>query len=116
MMEVMGPGYRELFEKYLPPGAFELAVKDSATTFSVDLGAMEQWNFSAEEAARIRQPVLSVIGAESATVFQEIHSLVREWMPQAEELVIPGATHALQFMNPGAVADGLAAFLGRHAL
>lgn len=114
MKEVMGPTYRELFAKYLPAGAFELAVKDAGTTFGVDLGAWAEWSFTAEEAARIRQPVLSVIGEESATAFQEIHSLVREWMPHAEELVIPRATHALQFMNPSAVADGLSRFLDHH--
>jgi hypothetical protein len=29
---------------------------------------------------------------------------------------VPQATHALQYMNPGAVAAGLAHFLARHTL
>ena len=36
--------------------------------------------------------------------------------PQAEELVVPQATHALQYMNPSAVAEGLVRFLARHKL
>jgi len=31
-------------------------------------------------------------------------------------LVVPQATHALQLMNPSAVADGLARFFARHKL
>jgi hypothetical protein len=37
-------------------------------------------------------------------------------MPHAEELRVPQANHALQQMNPRAVADGLARFLDRHHL
>ena len=100
----------------MPPGAFELAVADSDTLFQVELEALQQWNFTAENAARIRQPALSVIGEESEPIFHEIHSLVQQWIPHVEELVVPQANHALEFMNPPAVADGLARFLDRHHL
>ncbi len=113
---VMGPDYRPVVEKFLPPGAFELAVADSDTVFQVELEALQQWSFTAENAARIRQPVLSVIGDESEPIFHEIHSLLKRWMPHIEELAVPRANHALEFMNPSAVADGLARFLDRHHL
>jgi hypothetical protein len=58
--------------------------------------------------------VLSVLGEQSRPIFGEIHSLLKRWMPRVEELVVPRADHALQYMNPAAVADGLAAFFGRH--
>jgi len=41
---------------------------------------------------------------------------VTQWLPQAEELVVPQATHALQQMHPRAVAEGLARFLARYPL
>jgi pimeloyl-ACP methyl ester carboxylesterase len=116
LSQVVGPEYRQLLEKFLPPGAFELAVADSDTTLGVEVEALQQWSFTAEDAARIRQPVLSVIGEESEPIFREIHSLLQQWIPHAEELVVPKATHALEFMNPQAVADGLARFLDRHHL
>jgi len=112
---VAGPEYRQVIDKTLPPGAFELAVADIDTFFQVELGALQQWHFTAEE-ARIRQPVLAVVGTESAPIFHEGHERLKHWFPQAEELVVPQATHALQFMNPGAVADGLDRFFASHPL
>jgi pimeloyl-ACP methyl ester carboxylesterase len=108
---VLGPEYREIFDKTLPPGAFEQALADVDTLFQVELGALERWSFTAEDAKRIRQPVVSVVGAESPPMFWEIHALVRQWMPHAEELTIPRANHGFPHMNPSALADGLARFL-----
>jgi 3-oxoadipate enol-lactonase len=116
LTEVMSPEYRPLLEKALPPGAFEQAIADSDTCFGVELEALQRWSFTAEDAARIRQPVLSVIGDESRPIFDEIHSLLKQWIPRLEELVVPHANHALQYMNPGAVADGLGAFFDGHRL
>jgi pimeloyl-ACP methyl ester carboxylesterase len=113
LTRVMGPGYRPVLEKALP-GAFEMALVDSDTCFGVEAEALRQWSFTARDAERIRQPVLSVLGDESRPIFGEIHSLLKRWIPRAEELVVPHADHALQYMNPTAVADGLAVFFGRH--
>jgi pimeloyl-ACP methyl ester carboxylesterase len=113
---LMGKEYRPLLEKVLPPGAFELAVADSDTVFQVELEALQGWSVTVQDATRIRQPVLSVIGDESEPVFHEVHSLLKQWIPHLEELAVPHANHALQCMNPGAVADGLAAFFDRHHL
>jgi len=113
---VMGREYRPLLETALPPGTFELAVADSDTCFGVELEALQQWSFTAEDAARIRQPALSVIGDESGPIFDEIHSLLKQWLPHLEELVVPHANHALQYMNPSALADGLANYLDGHHL
>ena len=84
--------------------------------FQVELEALQQSSFTAENAAPIRQPVLSVVGEESEPIFHEIHSVLQQWIPHAEELVVPQANHALEYMNPRAVADGLARFLDRHHL
>jgi pimeloyl-ACP methyl ester carboxylesterase len=113
---VVGADYRQVIAQFLPPGAFELAVSDLDTFFQVEMPALQQWRFTDEDAARIRQPVLSVVGTETAPIFRESHDLVKQWLPRAEELVVPQATHALQYMNPSAVADGLAHFLARHTL
>jgi pimeloyl-ACP methyl ester carboxylesterase len=111
---VVGPDYRQVITRYLPSGALELAVTDLDTYFQVELPALQQWRFTAEEARRLRQPVLAVVGAETAPIFREGHELLKQWLPHAEELVVPQATHGLQFMNPRAVADGLARFFVRH--
>jgi len=111
---VVGADYRRVIETFLPPGAFELAVTDLDTFFQVELPALRQWRLTAADAARIHQPVLAVVGTETAPIFRESHELVKQWIPQAEELVVPQATHTLQYMNPSAVADGLARFLASH--
>ena len=113
---VVGAEYRQVIATSLPPGAFELAVADLDTFFQVELPALHQWRFTAEDAARIRQPVLAVVGTETAPVFSEGHAVLKQWIPQTEELVVPQATHGLQMMNPRAVADGLARFLAGHKL
>ncbi len=113
---VLGPEYRKVLEKFMAPGAFEQAVADSGTPFTVELEALQQWSLSAEDVAHIRQPALSVVGEESGPLFEDVHSLVLQWISHAEELRVPDANHGLQYVNPGAIANGLADFFGRHAL
>jgi uncharacterized protein (TIGR02118 family) len=92
---------------------------DADTFFQTELPALQRWRFGLEEARRITQPVLAVRGADSdavAPVFGEGITQLRGWMPQAEALVVPDATHGMPFMNPRDLAEGLAAFFARHAL
>ena len=77
---------------------------------------MQQWRFTAGDAARIHQPVLAVVGTETAPIFSEWHAVLKQWISQTEELVVPQATHGLQMMNPRAVADGLVRFFAGHKL
>jgi uncharacterized protein (TIGR02118 family) len=101
------------------PGALALAETDADTFFQTELPALQAWRFGADEAGRIGPPVLAVRGADSdmvAPVFGEGIAQLRGWLPQAETLVVPAATHGLPFMNPRALAEGLAAFFARHPL
>jgi pimeloyl-ACP methyl ester carboxylesterase len=112
----VGDGYREAADRTLGAGWFERAVADIDTFFKVEVPALNEWTITADAAARIEKPVLSVVGGDSPEFFQEGHALIQEWLPQAESLVVPGATHGLQIQNPRAVAEGLAAFLARHSM
>jgi pimeloyl-ACP methyl ester carboxylesterase len=91
---VVGEGYRAVIDQFLSPSAFDLAVTDIDTFFQVEMPAIQQWQFTAEDAKRINQPVLSVVGMETADMFQESHALIKQWILHAEELVIPQAAHA----------------------
>jgi pimeloyl-ACP methyl ester carboxylesterase len=113
---VLGGDYRPVLEAALPPGAFELAVADSDALFQIELDALQRWPFTAADTTRLRQPVLSAIGEESEPIFHEIHSLLKQRIRGLEELAVPQTTHALQVVNPGAVAGGLAGFFERHPL
>lgn len=115
---VCGKAYRRAVETQLP-GALKQAAADADAFFTGELPAIGEWTFSREDAARITQPVLSVLGANSDAdiglpVFGEIHERVLEWLPQARPFVLPRAAHLLQVENPTDMAQGLAAFLANN--
>jgi pimeloyl-ACP methyl ester carboxylesterase len=115
---VMGPNYRATLDAAVP-GGFDQAVADVDTFFTQELPALGQWSFTRAEAQRIAQPVLVMVGADSATLwpgFKEGYDLLRDWLPQADGFVLSGAAHGLQMQNPHDAAAALAAFLGRHPL
>jgi pimeloyl-ACP methyl ester carboxylesterase len=117
MRSVSGPDYRAVVDRVLP-GAFAQAVSDADTFFGQELPAVQQWTLSREDAARITQPVLSVMGAKSkdvSPIWTERHELILAWLPKAESFVLPDATHLLHVQHPRVVAEALAAFLARHS-
>ena len=118
MLAVTGPGYRAALER-ARPGAFDEAVAHADTFFGQELPAVRQWSFTREQAARITQPVLAVIGEknkESSPIWNERQEILLTWLPKAEPFVLPGATHLLHLENPRGMAEGLAAFFARHPI
>jgi pimeloyl-ACP methyl ester carboxylesterase len=115
---VFGTEYRDVLDRVLP-GAFVQAVTDVDTFFRFEMPALQQWSFTQADAGRIEQPVLSVVGSESHTLWigrTEVHELVQAWWPRSEAFVLQGATHALQIMNPIGMAEGLAGFCARYPI
>jgi pimeloyl-ACP methyl ester carboxylesterase len=115
---ICGPDYREVLDRSLP-GAFDQHVADADTFFEVELPAMRQWLFTKEDARRIVQPALAVIGAKSlelSPVWGERQELLLSWLPHVEPFVLPDATHLLQVQNPRGMAEALAAFFKRHPI
>jgi pimeloyl-ACP methyl ester carboxylesterase len=115
---VCGPGYRTLLDRVLP-GAFDNTVADADTFFGQELPAIIQWQFSREDAKRITQPVLAVIGEKSreiSPIWGERQELLLTWLPKAEPFVLSGATHLLQVQNPKDMADRLASFFASHRI
>lgn len=108
-----GPDWRVEVSRTIPGGP-EQAAQDVATLFESDLPSLAAWQFGAEEAARIHQPVLCLVGAETAPLFGEGRDLVHSWLPQTEDGVVPAANHLLQVQQPAAAALLLADFLKRH--
>ena len=98
------------------PGAVAQAVKDADTFFGVELPALTEWVFGREEAAAIRQPVLSVLGTDTQPVWVETAELLRSALPQVEECTIDGAGHLLHIQRPEPVARAMTEFLGRHPI
>ena len=106
---------RALLEERIP-GVITQSIKDAETFFGVELPAVTEWTFGPEQAAAIRSPVLSVIGAETQPLWVEIAEFLRSSLPHVEECTIDGAGHLLQIQRPEPVARGMAGFLARNAM
>jgi pimeloyl-ACP methyl ester carboxylesterase len=118
MRMVSGPAYRAAFERALP-GAFERGVADAETFFNQELPALGAWQLTREDAGRIAQPVLAVMGAKSpevSPIWTARQQLLMTTLPKAEGFVLPDATHLLHVQNPRAMAQALADFLARHPI
>jgi pimeloyl-ACP methyl ester carboxylesterase len=109
---VAGPQWRNELEGAVPGGP-EQAIRDGATFFDVEVPALQQWVFDETQAARISQPVLYMLGAASPVVFEEGRQLLRSWLPQTEDVVIPGTDHRLQMQTPGLTAQAVVGFFSR---
>jgi pimeloyl-ACP methyl ester carboxylesterase len=113
-----GPDYRAVLDLVLP-GAFRQAVADADTFFQQEMPALQQWSFTRDDAERIIQPVLAVVGERSLEldpIWAERHQLLLDWLPSVEPAIVPGAAHLLEVENPHAVAELLASFFARHPL
>ena len=115
---VCGPGYRLVLDRQLP-GAFEQHVGDAQMFFTQELPNRQQWKFTRDDARRITQTVLAVLGAktrEAGRIWEDRQELLLTWLPNVEPFILPDATHLLEVENPGGLAEGLAAFFARHPL
>jgi pimeloyl-ACP methyl ester carboxylesterase len=112
---VFGPDYRGALERGLP-GAFEQALADADAFFGQELPALQTWSFGPEEARRIDQPTLVVLGEHSAPTFAERRALLLSMLPNAEPFDLPDATHLLHVQNRDGMASALAGFYVRHPL
>jgi pimeloyl-ACP methyl ester carboxylesterase len=113
---VCGPGYSAVLDRTLP-GAFDQHVSDADTFFEQEFPALQQWSFRQEDARRIIQPAVAVVGARSLEldpIWGERHQLLLDWLPNVESFVLPDAGHLLQIENPRGMAEGLAGFFARH--
>lgn len=98
------------------PGAVAQSIGDADTFFGVELPALSTWTFGADQAARVSQPVLSVVGSETEPLWVEVADRLRSWFERVEECTIEGAGHLLHIQRSAPVATCLAAFFGRNTL
>ncbi len=106
---------RALLEDRIP-GVVARSIKDADTFFGVELPAVTEWRFGPEQAAAIRAPVLSVIGADTRPLWVEIAEFLRSSLPRVEERTIDRVGHLLQIQRPEPVAQALAEFLTRNSI
>lgn len=87
----------------------------------MDIGFTD-WTFDEDQAQRISQAALVVLGGDSPKLrprFQETYRLLLDWLTHGEGLVVPGVTH---FFQPESteisvtVAQAIADFCARNPL
>jgi 3-oxoadipate enol-lactonase len=118
-MSVVGgldwPTCQAVLEKRVP-GAVTQAIKDADTFFGIELPALTEWPFSAEQAAAIDCPVLSVLGSDTHPLWVEVAAFLGSSVQLVEERTINGVGHLLHIQRPKPVARAMAKFLARHPL
>ena len=113
-----GADYRDPLDRVVP-GAFEQAVANAKVSLDIDMPGAADFHFGPAEARRITQPALVVLGGSSDALwprFGETHRALLEWLPRAEQYVLPNATHAIQLQNPHDLAVRLVEFFTQHPL
>lgn len=109
-----GDAFRGVLDWLLKTGEFDQAVADAETFLQVEMPAAFAWTFTRQDAARITQPVLSILGAHSPMRARKVHEVLTAWIPQTEACVLPNAEHALPLMDPPGISKVLAAFFVHH--
>lgn len=104
-----------IIEERIPGGVAE-AVADADTFFGIDIPALRGWSFDDQSAARISCPVLSVLGADTHTLFRDGNQQLHRWFPHLEQADVADAGHLLPLENPAGAAAALAGFFARHPL
>ena len=98
------------------PGTVIQTIKDADTFFGIEIPAVGEWAFGAEQAADIYCPVLSVLGANTEPLWVDVAEFLRSSIPRVEECTIEGVGHLLQIQRPEPVARAMAEFLARNPM
>jgi pimeloyl-ACP methyl ester carboxylesterase len=111
-----GGAFREVLDWLTKTGEFDQAVRDAGTFLQVEMPAAYAWSFGPDDARRIEQPVLSILGVQSPERAQKVHQILKQWVPQTEEVYLENAEHALPLMDPPGIAKTLAEWLAKHPM
>jgi pimeloyl-ACP methyl ester carboxylesterase len=95
-------------------GATEQAEKDAATSFDVEIPALQKGLFDGARASCIAQPVLYVLGGESGPIFEAAMQHFLSLMPHTESVVISETNHLMQLRDPKPIASVIGNFLSRN--
>jgi pimeloyl-ACP methyl ester carboxylesterase len=114
--ELIGPDFDEELSRHLPEGWYARTRSELDVLFQHENPMLENWEFNEEHAKQITCPVLNVTGELSRPYFKDVHELMKEWFPQAENAVVPDTGHFMLETNPRACADILSTFFRKYPL
>ncbi|WP_426513367.1 alpha/beta fold hydrolase [Dactylosporangium sp. McL0621] len=102
--------WRELLAT-IGPDAFEQALRDGEFFYRAERPSLEDWTFSAQRAAAVRAPVLSILGTRSGAFFDDGRELIHQRFPQCADADISDVNHLLYLQAPKTIALEVARFL-----
>ena len=111
-----GEAFRGVLDWLTTTGEFDQAVADADTFLQVEMPAAFAWDFTPEDAAKLTQPVLSILGAHSPARAQKVHEVLTRWVRQTEIAELPNAEHALPLMDPPGIAQVCADWFAKHPI
>ena len=115
MTMIGGPGYEAVVTGQLGPGGLDIARAESGFFFADELPAIQEWVFGPSQAARIIQPELAVLGADSARLIPLAAEAVQRlsaMLPLARSQTLPGCSHLMPLQQPAALAEIITGFVG----
>ena len=114
MRTIGGPGYEAVVTGQLGSGGLDTARAESGFFFADELPAIQEWVFGPGQAARITQPALVVLGADSARftpLTGETVQRLSAMLPHARTRTLPGCSHLMPLQQPAALARLITGFI-----
>jgi pimeloyl-ACP methyl ester carboxylesterase len=114
MRGIGGPGYPATVTGQLGPGSLDIARAESAFFFADEAPAVQEWDFGPGQAARITQPALLVLGADSprlAPLLAETVQRLSAMLPHARTQTLSGCSHLMPLQQPASLARLITAFI-----
>jgi pimeloyl-ACP methyl ester carboxylesterase len=96
--------FRGVLDFLTGSGEFDQAVTDADTFLNIEMPAAYRWNFTPEIAATLKTPVLSILGSDSPERARGVHEVLKRWVSQTQEVILPNAEHALPLLDPPGIA------------
>ncbi|MPZ51266.1 MAG: alpha/beta fold hydrolase [Acidimicrobiia bacterium] len=101
-------GSRELIEPVLPANTLALAARDLNTFLQVELAHLGSWMVDPVTVQEITTPIAWVSWADTAPLFRESGTILREWLPNTDAIeIVRAQSHYFPTLNPTETATAL---------
>lgn len=116
---VCGDHWAQLMVDRNGAGAPVQLAADAASFFDDEIRAAVEWNLDPDDAATLTRPVLIVHGGRSPErtgAYAETAALLRNLLPAADDVELPGLGHAMPLEDPATIADLVATAIARGSV
>ncbi|MFB7288785.1 alpha/beta fold hydrolase [Actinacidiphila glaucinigra] len=114
---VCSPGYLDVMTHVLGREGFRKSVLSGRYFFEHERAAFAAWDADAAGLEALRQPVLLVAGGEGERLdspYRARNRALAARLARAEQVTLPGVSHAMPLEDPGLVAWTVLDFVRRH--